>query len=133
LNVVGDQADDHKGRPVQGRQPFGSQDDLVQTVAADAAIQDGAAGQPLQLRGSGVEVADVLAVGEGIADRQYGRIGRRRLHARKPESIRFDRDRTAIPHGPANSGARDVTEVAIMDMEKFVGHGSISNSAGILG
>jgi hypothetical protein len=84
LNVVGDQADDHQGRPVQGRQPFGSQDDLVQTVAADAAIQDGAAGQPLQLRGSGVEVADVLAVGEGIADRQYGRIGRRRL---QPENL----------------------------------------------
>ncbi len=87
-DIVGNQACNHQGRPVQSRELLGSQDYLVQAVTADAAIQDTAATQPLQLCWQDVQVADLLALSEGIGDSRYGTVGRCRLLAGEIEDHR---------------------------------------------
>ena len=64
---------------------LGAQDDLVEAIAADAGIDRPSMRQRLQQRGPGLFVADLVAMGIGIAHDQDRRLGQR--DARRPRHL----------------------------------------------
>jgi hypothetical protein len=121
--VVGDEADDDDGRLVRFDEALGPQHDLVEAVTGHAAVQYTAARQLLQLRRPGVGVADILAVGKGIAHGEDRALGRSEVLATEPQAVGADRDGSSARNGGGRPGARHMPQQAIVNVEDLVGHG----------
>ncbi len=85
--IVGDEHEHQSGGLDLWHQLLGAQHGLVEPVAAHAGIDRAATDQWLQQRRPGLAVAHLVAMGVGIAHRQYGRFGQHRAGRRGRETV----------------------------------------------